>query len=178
MKKILLIIFFLGIYSFANSQDNSGVKSNGGVQAGFLGGWFFNEVRISEQAVLRIEFALNVWFYEVIPDDAYVYPSISAETRWYYNIHKRNKKNKITNKNSADFISIKGVFVPGLAHIPQKKGYSFNNSIAIIPYWGIRREIAKNVFAELGIGVGYEFYFGKNSINNNLLFLPHFRIGM
>jgi len=178
MRKILLIILFLGVYSFANSQNSTAVINAAGLQAGFLGGWLYNEASIANDKTLRVELGINMWFYESFGNQPYFYPSLSVEPRWYYNILKREKKNKSINKNSADFISIKGGFVPEFAHVPIKSGYSFSNSFAIVAGWGLRREIAKNVFAELGIGVGYEFYFGKNAHENNLLILPHFRIGM
>lgn len=178
MRKLFLILFLLGLSIYVKSQDSKAVINAAGFQAGFLGGWFYNENGIANDVTLRVEFGANMWFYDEFGRNPYFYPSLSVEPRFYYNILSRQKKGKSIDKNCADFISLKVVFVPEFAHLPQKTGYTFSNSLALVPYWGLRREIAKHVFFEFGLGAGFEFHFGNNSKENNLVIMPHLRLGM
>jgi len=74
MRKILLIILFLGVYSFANSQNSTAVINAAGLQAGFLGGWLYNEASIANDKTLRVELGINMWFYESFGNQPYFYP--------------------------------------------------------------------------------------------------------
>ena len=162
MKKIILIITILAI-SFAGKAQETGVeKSMFSLQAGFLGAWINNEVRLSNEISLKSEFGLDVGLRGCSDcETQYVLaPVLTLEPRWYYNIEKRSAKGKVIKNESANFVSLGFTYYPDWFVISNATNAYIENQIIIIPKWGIKRAISNSNFNyELGIGIGKRCYF-------------------
>ena len=170
--------FIIILSCFSVKAQNSGVeKSIFNIQTGFLGAWINNEYRLSNQIALRSEIGLDLGF-QGCSDCNTIYgftPVISLEPRWYYNINKRNSKNRGSN-NSANFLALDVNFHPDLFVISNDDNAFVQNQIAFIPKWGIRRSIGKSNFNyEAGIGIGPRFYLDSNESDTTVDL--HLRIG-
>ena len=108
-------------------------------------------------------------------------PVITAEPRWYYNLAKRNRKGKNTINNSANFLTLRISYHPDWFTISNYDNVRVAEQISFIPEWGIKRTIGSHFVYELGIGIGYRYYFLKQygflgnegEVAANL----HFRLG-
>lgn len=185
MKQIIYGAFFLLIFQSNYSQNNGVEKSIFNIQTGVLGSWLNNETKISNKFALRSEIGLDAGIFGgEINDNSgfFLTPVINIEPRWYYNILKRENKNKPINNNSANFLTTSISYHPDWFVISNKNNINIYNQLSIIPKWGIRRNIANSNFNfEAGIGFGYRFYFLKQygySKNDGETALDlHLRIG-
>ena len=161
MKKILIAIILSGLTIIAKGQDASVEKSVFGIQTGFLGIWGHYELKLSNKIVLRSELGIDTEFRSGIA--VILYPVLTIEPRWYYNLNKRERKSRRIDGNSGDFVSFKTSFHPNwiyLAKESHRREY-YNNfivgNLSIIPTWGIRRNIGNHFNYEVGIGLGAQF---------------------
>lgn len=185
MKQIIYGAFFLLVFQSNYSQNNGVEKSIFNIQTGVLGSWINNETKISSKFALRSEIGLDAGIFGGdINDNSgfFLTPVINIEPRWYYNILKRENKNKPINNNSANFLTTSISYHPDWFVISSKNNINVYNQLSIIPKWGIRRNIANSNFNfEAGIGFGYRFYFLKQygySKNDGETALDlHLRIG-
>jgi hypothetical protein len=80
--------------------------------------------------------------------------ALAVEQRYYYNMLKREEKEKKVDYKSADFISIKPIFSDG-----RYFGNMYEYSFACPVSWGLRRVIGKKgrlyFDASFGIGLAY-----------------------
>lgn len=169
-------IFLVSLFCFGavKAQDTTAVaatasveKSLFSVQAGAIGIYASNEMRISDRWALRTELGLDMWFYETYNWSSYgnsqkgslLAPSIGLEPRWYYNLKKRARKGKHTENNSASFVTLAIKYHSDAFKIGGPDGLYIPNQLSFVPKWGIRRAIAKSNFNyELGIGIGPIWY--------------------
>lgn len=164
MKKITLTLIFCSLTLIAKSQAASVENSTFGIQTGFLGIWGHNEAKLSDQIALRSElgFDSGIWGGSFYDKTGYVFtPVITLEPRWYYNLNKRVKKDRRIDGNSGNFVSLKTSYHPHWFVISNYHDISIVSDIAIIPTWGIRRNIGNHFTYETGIGIGYVYYFAK-----------------
>ena len=167
MKKILLFLFICGLTLQANSQNASVEKSTFGVQTGFLGVWVHNETKLSNLIALRSEIGLDTGVSIRNGEDITGFlltPVLTLEPRWYYNLNKRVSKSRRVDGNSGNFISIKTTYHPDWFVITNERNLDFITDIAIVPTWGIRRNIGNHFTYEAGIGIGYLHYFKKDNV--------------
>ncbi len=161
--KYVLILFIILISYSVKSQDISVEKSIFGIQTGILGIWIHNEARLSNEFVLRSEIGFDGGFRfdsNLDFDTYYVLaPVITVEPRWYYNLEKRNKKGKNILKNSGNFVGLKLSYHPDWFTISNDDEVSITNQISLIPKWGIKRTLGNHFTYEVGIGLGYQYYF-------------------
>ena len=165
MKKILFTLIFCGLTFIAKGQNTSIEQSTYGIQSGFLGVWFHNESKLSEQVALRSEIGLDSGIFGGSYYDGVGFlltPVITLEPKWYYNLDKRVSKSKNIDGNSGNFVSIKTSFTPDWFVISNVDNLNILNNISIIPTWGIRRNIGKHFMYEAGFGIGYRYYFSLN----------------
>lgn len=166
MKKIILTLAFLGIGFVAISQNTSVEKSTYGIQTGFLGLWFHNESKLSNQIALRSELGLDtgIWggtYYDKV--GFLLAPVITLEPRWYYNLNKRVEKDRRIDGNSGNFISLKTSYHPDWFVISNYDNIRVISDISIMPTWGIRRNVGRHFNYETGVGIGYVFFFAKDA---------------
>ncbi len=172
MKK-LPIFFLLFIITLPASAQNLYLDTAVSVEytiAGFqtngLETMFYKEQRLTNSISLRTEAGFNSSFFSNNSYSRIGYqPSvgfvsrleIAAEPRWYYNLKKRNRKNKNTANNSASFISLRAIFTPNWLHISNiDTEFNSYNEIALIPTFGLRRTWWNHFDFELGLAWGMD----------------------
>lgn len=161
MKKTLLTLTLCGLALIVKSQNTSVEKSTFGVQTGVLGIWGYNEAKLSNSIAVRTElgFDLGIWettYYDDYNSPLILTPVIVVEPRFYYNLKRRAENSKRTDGNSGNFIAIKSSYHPELALLNTDDAPVVSD-FAIIPTWGIRRNIGEHFNYEAGIGVGYSY---------------------
>tara|TARA_B110000908_G_C9960494_1_gene316639 strand:+ start:77 stop:622 length:546 start_codon:yes stop_codon:yes gene_type:complete len=178
MKKIFLIYFLLLPFLVLAQKSSSVEKSIFTVQTGAVGIWVNNETRLTDEIALRTEIGL---YTEIVANSGFfMAPEITLEPRWYYNIKKRVVNNKDITNNSASFVTLKINFKSDVFEI---SGYDDDfdrakNSFAIIPKWGIKRNIGRHFNYELGCGAGYVFQKNFSITNSGGIVVDlHLRIG-
>ncbi|MFZ0595590.1 MAG: hypothetical protein WAM46_01295 [Flavobacterium sp.] len=164
MIKVITTVLLCLVIQTGYSQNKGVEKSIYNVQTGFLGIWINNEYRLFNEISLRTEIGLDAGLRGCSDCDTEyaLAPVITLEPRWYYNIDKRNSLNKGKN-NSANFIALAIKYHPDWFVISNADYSQVANQIAIIPKWGIRRNIGTSNFNyEAGLGIGYKFYLDEN----------------
>ena len=174
MKKVIAFLI-LAFNLNANAQEVSVDKSIFGVQAGFgvhIGIWFNNESKLSNSIALRSEIGLEKDF---TVGDHYdgagfiLQPVLTLEPRYYYNQEKRNSKGKNTTNNSGNYFSIKTSYHPDWFVINLADNVTKTADLAIVPTWGLKRQIGTHFAYETAVGFGYRVvYLKENSVNGNV----------
>ena len=167
MKKTIILLALCGLTSIAKSQNTSVEKSIFGLQTGVLGIWVYNETKLSNTIALRTEigFDFGIWettYYDDYDSPFILTPVIVIEPRFYYNLKKRSKNSKRIDGNSGSFIALKTSYHPELA-LFNADDAPLVSDFAIIPTWGIRRNIGNHFSYEAGIGIGYSYTFAKRA---------------
>ena len=158
MKNTFVSFFFLGIATFSFAQNSTIEKSISGVQIGLLGTEIYNEIRVSNKIALRSQFGLNAVIFggSIYKKTGFIlYPELSIESKWYYNLDKRVKKNKNIKNNGANFYSLNIKYSPNWFVISNYDNIEVYNTLSLIPTWGFRRNFSKNFNYEFRIGLGY-----------------------
>ena len=187
MKKYIIILTLLMLSAKAWSQDNAAKveRATGGVQAGFLGMWIYQESKMSDATAFRIEFGLEGGLWGGIYREGIgvlFRPALNAEPRWYYNLIKRIKKERNIEYNSGSFLSLKLNYQPAWFLISNEKGIRPIANMGLYPSWGIRTMITQRWNVEAGAGLGPRLYFLKyRGLGPDVLELVlniHLRIGI
>lgn len=167
MKRILLLFTCISL-STALAQENentSGLeKTIFGVQTGFLGVYAYNETKLAENVALRTEIGFDAGINKNIlkGSSLVLYPKLSLEPRYYYNMKKRSEAGKNTNNNAANYFSLYINHHPDWFLLFDDKDRVVIPDLMIAPTWGMRRNIAENWNVELGGGLGYVHSFRKS----------------
>ena len=167
MKNALLILTFCGLSLICKSQDASVEKSTFGVQTGVLGVWAYNEVKLSNAIALRTElgFDFGIWettYYDDYDSPFILTPVIVVEPRFYHNLKKRSENSKRIDGNSGNFIALKTSYHPEWA-LFNTDDAPVVSDFAIIPTYGIRRNIGKHFNYEAGLGAGISHTFAESA---------------
>ncbi|UPQ78603.1 hypothetical protein M0M57_13355 [Flavobacterium azooxidireducens] len=185
MKKVLFTSVVTMCFTICFSQSKGVESSLFNLQTGLLGAWVNNETKLTESIALRSEIGFDAGIFggDVYGGNSglFLAPVISLEPRWYYNIKKRETKNKNISNNSANFFTTSISYHPDW-FVVGKDNLQVFNQMSFIPKWGIRRNIANSNFNfETGIGIGYRYYFLKQYgyIDNDseIVLDLHLRIG-
>jgi hypothetical protein len=169
MKKIFLIAIAIIVsptFLIAQSTDTSVESRIYGVQTGFFGAWFYNEIGLSNSIALRLEAGLDGGIESsfLMEDQLVAFPVFTIEPRWYYNLHRRVEKSKRIDANSGNFISIKTSFRPDLFILGGDDRVSIIPDLQIIPTYGLRRNLGQHFNYEVGFGIGYVRYFEPKNV--------------
>ncbi len=120
-----------------------------------------HELRLASRLSLKGELGLN-YYYAFTRH--LLFPYLNLQTRWYYNLYKRERKSKKTFGNSANFFGLYGAYQPEFPSLLDKE-VSSKLAYGISPIWGIRRQLGKKISFEcyigypfLGLNFGYNFY--------------------
>jgi hypothetical protein len=178
-KNILLFVLLMTSTLIKGQNKLTIEKSIYSLQIGVLGFWLNNELKLSDEIALRTEIGL---YTEIVKGIGFfMAPELTLEPRWYYNVKKRNSKNLNISNNSANFFTIKTSFRSNVFEISNFDENRAENSIAIIPKWGIRRNIDKNFNYEIGIGIGYLSFINQKYVtlsdSDGITVDAHIRIG-
>lgn len=168
MKRFLFLLFFIVAAASSYAQDGEVKKNLAGVQIGLFGLDLYDEIRMTNKAVLRAEASLfpSLWGGVLHPKTGYaIYPSVALMPKYYYNIQKRAEKGKATRNNAANYIGLMVRCIPDGFVISNTPNINVSNQIGVIPTFGIRRSLGRKINFESRIGVGYGTTFGY--INND-----------
>ena len=175
MKKFTLLIIFYLVYFISFSQKSSEKvsveKSILSIQTGYFGTWINHELKLHKKIALRTEvgteyrlkFAIKQSF-----DSLKNQVSIFLEPKYYFNLVKRESKNKNIKNNAGNYISLRTNF--NILNNLENGDVYFHN---LTPTFGIRRNITSHFNLELSFGYGISY-------SNSLILieaLPSFRFG-
>jgi hypothetical protein len=163
MKKLIATMTAC-VFFAANvaAQEEACVEKNiFGIQAGVIGIWVNNELKLSNSIALRSEmgFEMTNWtigrsFYG--NDNEAIIPLVlSVEPRYYFDIKKRYSNGLRIDNNSATFLSIKINYHADWFMLSGKQP----SVVQIIPTIGGRYNIGKCLNIEVGGGMGYQYTF-------------------
>tara|TARA_B100001287_G_scaffold268546_1_gene264948 strand:+ start:277 stop:813 length:537 start_codon:yes stop_codon:yes gene_type:complete len=175
MKKFTLLIIFYLVYFISFSQKSSEKvsveKSILSIQIGYFGTWINHELKLHKKIALRTEvgteyrlkFAIKQSF-----DSLKNQVSIFLEPKYYFNLVKRESKNKNIKNNAGNYISLRTNF--NILNNLENGDVYFHN---LTPTFGIRRNITSHFNLELSFGYGISY-------SNSLILIeamPSFRFG-
>ncbi|MEM8899324.1 MAG: hypothetical protein AAGC85_14520 [Bacteroidota bacterium] len=133
-------------------------KSLWGLQLGFPGAWLYYETRLKDPFSLRVEVGRTATVYGIGNEiDLDFENTVSLESRWYYNLHKRAKKGKKTAANSSNFLAVSANYNHGdkiIFNNPRREIRT--NSLSFLVKWGIRRSLGKHFDWEASYYLGLE----------------------
>lgn len=152
----------LGICFGTQAQNNTVEKSIFGLQTGLAGLWFNNESKLSNTIALRSEMGIEHDFTVGNHYDGagfILQPVLTVEPRFYYNLEKRNVSGNKTDNNSGNYLSFKTSYHPDWFVLNLADNYTKTADLAIIPTWGIRRQISSHFSYEAAAGLGYRIVY-------------------
>ncbi len=195
MKKVyclVLISFLFIIPTKAQVVD----ESINGIQFGYLGVWWNNELRVSKNWALHSEIGYEAPLFSTIEFESkrleffknqfpLFLPVVTLEPRWYYNSSKRQGNSKNTFHNSGNYFSIGVRYYPEILAYSPKGINEVDGGFFIVPTWGIRRNINYRWNIEIGAGIGIdltkvrksETITGGTEDFEDILFNIHLRFG-
>ncbi|MBC7556228.1 MAG: hypothetical protein H7195_04625 [Chryseobacterium sp.] len=156
MKKLTIILFSIVNVLVFSQKTVSVEKSLTGIQVGFLGADLYNETRISDKFVIRSQFTLNpsIWGGDFYDKTGFALtPEISVSSKYYYNLSSRAEKGKNISHNSGNYIDLKLGYLPNWFVI-SNSDIKVNESLFILPSYGLRRNFSKNFNYEFNVGLG------------------------
>lgn len=159
--KLLKLAALAVLFSVSSYAQGTVEKSLFNVQTGLTPLAINHEAKLGDRFALRSELSFALRAYWTLYDSGYAFtPVINLEPRWYYNIAKRERKDKRTDNNSANFIGLASRYSSNwvvLGGLPDY--FTIPNSVSFVPKWGIRRGIGQSNFNyEFSTGLGYFFY--------------------
>lgn len=178
--------FLLGAFSlltFLGKAQSTNVEKNiSGVQIGLFGLDLYNEIRIAEKTTLRAEASLfpAIWGGDTYGKTGFaLYPALTLQPKYYYNIKKRSEKGKNIKNNSANYFGLQVRYVPNWFIISETEDENFSNQnqINIIPTYGFRRNFAEKFNYEFKAGLGYGATFGNDYNTSGAVFDLSIKIG-
>ena len=143
------------------AQEASVERSICGIQAGILGFFAYNEMKVSNTIALRSEAGFKTTNLTIgnpvysRGNEPFVPLVLNVEPRWYYNIKQRHAKGLAIDNNSATFLSLMIIYHAGWLMISGKQP----SNIEIIPTLAVRYNIGKCFDFEMGGGCGYQYAF-------------------
>ncbi|AXT49724.1 hypothetical protein D1818_02400 [Aquimarina sp. BL5] len=180
MKKVAFVLLFLytSYSGFSqNAEEASVEKSIFGIQIGVMGVWVHNELKLSNQVVLRSEVGIAIvglWAEgnDTQVGNGYSLPIVALEPRWYYNLNKRASQGKRIDCNSGNYVSLRGsYYFYDDVDTDTQRNLSSHPFTAIS--WGIRRNIGNHFNYEAGVGVGLGF---GNNTGREIGLTPYFNL--
>jgi len=86
-----------------------------------------------------------------------VYPALSLQYRYYYNVARRNAKGKRTEMNSANYINAITEIDLYKVHVPSNTLEEIRTSKLLGIGWGFQRNYTNRFSVDLSFGLGYVF---------------------
>lgn len=168
MKKLFfLTIIFTNTFLF--SQSTKHTTDVFSFKLGLIGSWVGYEKSLGNDFTIESEIGYLGGFYKRNNKSfKYIFTSeISVEPRYYYNFNRRIEKNKNITKNAANFVGFDINFVPDFLTSTNGDSVTIDESINLLPKWGLKRQLSDKIGFEFALGLGYSINFEKN--NNDLL---------
>ncbi|MCD8445558.1 hypothetical protein [Tenacibaculum finnmarkense] len=159
MKKILLTLI-LGIITTLNyAQEKKDIGTEKIWRVNFLNPAI--ELEIPTGQFSTFSSALGIGYGGGYPDltssgNGFIYiisPFADFQQKWFYNLNKRNLKDRNTENNSGNFVSLR--FVTRGNSIAENVYRTSNFDFTVGPTWGIQRKYGKNFHLLFDIGPIY-----------------------
>ena len=162
-KRIFITVILLNAYCIAFSQQVSIEEKVFGLQAGLFGIWGHGEFKVQNQIAIKGEFGFENGFGQTYNNNTvyFLFPTLVVEPKWYFNLEKRQTKQKRIDGNSGNYFSLFMRYHPDWFVISNVKFGSVVPDFSIIPTWGFRRKITNHFNFEMALGLGYRYYFAK-----------------
>jgi hypothetical protein len=193
MKKLLILVFAFSTLFQLQAQIDSTDSTVSvrdkfwGIQTNGLELLYYQEHKLTPSIAIRGEAGFTNAFFSSggatreNTSDFFTLLNFSAEPKWYYNLKKRSAKGKSTAFNAGNYIGLRTSYSPKWVVLSSmnKNLIDADHTITIVPTFGMRRNLGKLFDFELGLGVGYGFYFdgSENYFDNSLFIIPHLRFG-
>jgi hypothetical protein len=163
MKKFNSILFILFSVASLNAQKEikSVEKSILSIQTGYFGTWINHELKLHKKFALRTEFGTEYRLKFAIKqsfDSLKNQVSIFLEPKYYFNLKKRESKNKNIKNNAGNYISLR-INLNILNNLEIGEFYFYD----LTPTFGIRRNITSHFNLEFSCGYGLSY------LNNMLI---------
>ena len=163
MKKFNSILFILFSVASLNAQKEikSVEKSILSIQTGYFGTWINHELKLHKKFALRTEFGTEYRLKFAIKqsfDSLKNQVSIFLEPKYYFNLKKRESKNKNIKNNAGNYISLR-TNLNILNNLENGEFYFYD----LTPTFGIRRNITSHFNLEFSCGYGLSY------LNNMLI---------
>ena len=166
MNKFILLLLFYLFYSITFSQKTksekiSVEKSILSIQTGYFGTWINHELKLHKKFALRTEFGTEYRLKFAIKqsfDSLKNQVSIFLEPKYYFNLKKRESKNKNIKNNAGNYISLR-INLNILNNLEIGEFYFYD----LTPTFGIRRNITSHFNLEFSCGYGLSY------LNNMLI---------
>lgn len=173
MKKITLLLIAFFIIQTSKAQDSVTVeKSLIGVSASPFGALTFNyENKLAREWTL-ISSAGIYYDYDTKNNrynskGYFIGSSFGLEPRWYYNLDRRNKLSKNIKFNTGNYWSLGFNYSPKLVLATNQSYYEFENAVYLLPSYGIRRTIYKNIYFDGSLFTGYSYVFNNETFEES-----------
>ncbi|MBN2616655.1 MAG: hypothetical protein JXR71_13260 [Bacteroidales bacterium] len=161
MKKLLLSFLMLLFSMSVFAQLASVEKSVTGIQAGYLGLWGYNELKLDNELVFRTDLGFDggVFMGSGLAKTGYLLnPVLSVGIKYYYNLNKRLARGKSIGGNSGDYLMLMSRFHPGgRIVISNYNDLTTSTSVSLSALWGTRQTIGKHFIFETGFGPTYVY---------------------
>jgi hypothetical protein len=158
MKKLIFTASTILLINLFNAQNTPVERNVTGVQIGLFGVDVYNETKLDDKWALRSEVSIfsAVWGGDIYDKTGFaLYPAITLQPKYYYNIGKRAEAGKNTKHNSANYIGLQVRYNPDWFVISNAKNITVNNKLSFIPTFGIRRNFSEHFNYEFKAGLGY-----------------------
>ena len=157
MKKILLTSIFGLIATLNYAQEKNDIGTQRVWRMNFLNPGV--ELELPTGTYSTFSAGLGIGYGGGYPDltfdeNGFIYiisPFLDIQEKWFFNLNKRNRKNKMTENNSGNFISLR--FITRGNSIADNVNRTSDFDFAIGPTWGIQRKYGKNFHLLLTSGL-------------------------
>ncbi|PXY02347.1 hypothetical protein DF185_06780 [Marinifilum breve] len=166
-KNLLSLLFFLSItFSYAQEKNKPGTEKV--LRVNFLNPGVEMEWPTGNYSTLSAE--LGIGYGGGYPDLTYggngfiyvISPFLDVQQKWFFNLNKRKRKNRVTDNNSGNFFSLR--FITRGSSIAENVYRTSDTDFAIGPTWGIQRKFGKNF--HLLFDIGPQYYFDTHGNGN------------
>lgn len=175
MKKHIAISLLLFTFVHLNAQNKNSYLENNLFKINILSPGITYEMRLGKNTTLCNDLNLSLGFSYNSNSGSNLLstPYIREQYRYYYNIEKRNSKDKNIKNNSANFIALNGSYY--LKPIGNSEYVSVYDGFTVAPIWGLQRTYESGINIGLIAGPGYNF--GTNERTAGFVPVINFTLG-
>lgn len=162
-RHLIFTLLCLSLCCFtAIGQEQPATDVTNVTKLDFLNPGISHEQRIGKNQTLHFSAIANILISTVISSnydhtDVYVDPAAEAGYRYYFNFARRERKEKRTEKNSANYVSLYSQFI--YSKMPVGPSYfkeSARRPLGVIgTCWGMQRNYAGHFSLDLNLGLQY-----------------------
>ena len=156
MKKSLLFVAVI-LLSLNSFGQKSSPQTNSQFSVNLLMPSLDYELSIGTNSTLDFLLGAGFAYHESIDESDYaVFPAFQTQYRYYYNLRKRQEKEKKVSENSGNYITAMAEISSGnpiFGGLTSQADYT----IVVGPAWGLQRVYDSGFKLNLNLGVGYGF---------------------